>query len=234
MVSNDNVATFIKELVLEPVDAASVMTYQPGDYLQLNIPAYDEIQFREITVKPPFAKVWEEQHVFDFKSRNEVPIRRNYSFATNPAVDKQFRFNVRIATPPRGQDCHAGGGSGMAPLRSHISHLLETQKITRKISFWHGARSLQEVFYREYFEDLAKRFPNFSYHLALSEPQPEDNWTSHTGFIHEVLQREHLDRHPSPGAVEYYLCGPPVMIQSAIQMLKDLDVSPKQIAFDEF
>jgi len=271
VVSNDNVATFIKELVLEPVDAASVMNYQPGDYLQLNIPAYDEIQFREIEVKPPFAKVWEEQHVFDFKSRNEVPIRRNYSFATNPAVDKQFRFNVRIATPPRGQDCNAGagsayvhrlkpgdtvtaigpfgefhikptqnemvylgGGSGMAPLRSHISYLLETQKSTRKITFWYGARSLQEVFYREYFEDLAKRFPNFSYHLALSEPQPEDNWTSHTGFIHEVLQREHLDKHPSPGALEYYLCGPPVMIQSAIQMLKDLNVSPKQIAFDEF
>ena len=222
-------------------------------------------------VKQPFAKVWEAQHVFDFTSKNEVPIRRNYSLATNPAVDKQLRFNVRIATPPRGQACNAGagsayvhrlkpgdtvtaigpfgnfhikptqnemvyigGGSGMAPLRSHISYLLETQKSTRKISFWYGARSLQEVFYRDYFEGLAKRFTNFSFHLALSEAQPEDNWTSHTGMIHEVLKREHLDKHANPAEVEYYLCGPPVMIQAAIKMLKDLDVSPKQIAFDEF
>ena len=105
---------------------------------------------------------------------------------------------------------------------------------SRKISFWYGARSLQEVFYREYFEDLARRFPNFTYHLALSEPQSEDQWTSHTGFIHEVLKREHLEKHPCPTEVEYYLCGPPVMIQSTIQALKDLDVSPKQIAYDEF
>ena len=271
VVSNDNVATFIKELVLEPLDVELVMDYQPGDYLQLNIPAYQEIGFREIEVKAPFSRVWEEQHVFDFKSRNDVPIRRNYSFATNPAVDKQLRFNIRIATPPRGQACNGGagsayvhrlkpgdtitaigpfgefhikptqnemvylgGGSGMAPLRSHISHLLETQMSSRKISFWYGARSLQEVFYREYFEDLARRFPNFTYHLALSEPQSEDQWTSHTGFIHEVLKREHLEKHPCPTEVEYYLCGPPVMIQSTIQALKDLDVSPKQIAYDEF
>lgn len=270
VVSNDNVATFIKELVLEPADAESIVKYQPGDYLQFNIPAYPEIKFREMEVKQPFAKVWEAQHVFDFKSENEVPIRRNYSLATNPAVGKQLRFNIRIATPPRGQACNAGagsaymhrlkpgdtitaigpfgefhikptqnemvylgGGSGMAPLCSHISNLLETQNSPRKISFWYGARSLPEVFYRDYFEGLAKRFPNFSFHLALSEPQPEDNWTSHTGLIHEVLKREHLDKHFNP-STEYYLCGPPVMIQAAIQMLKDLEVSPKQIAFDEF
>jgi len=271
VVSNDNVATFIKELVLEPVNAESGVTYQPGDYLQINIPAYPEIKFREISVQPPFAKVWEEQHVFDFKSENPVPLRRNYSIATNPARDRQLRFNVRIATPPRGQACNAGagsaymhrlkagdtvtaigpfgefhikstanemvyigGGSGMAPLRSHISHLLETLNSTRKISFWYGARSLQEVFYRDYFEGLAKRFPNFTYHLALSEPQPEDQWTGHTGLIHEVLKREHLMRHPHPAAAEYYLCGPPVMIQAALQTLKDLDVPASQLAFDEF
>jgi len=271
VVSNNNVATFIKELVLEPADAESVVKYQPGDYLQFNIPAYKEIKFREIEVKLPFAKVWEEQHVFDFKSENESPMRRNYSFATNPAVDKNLRFNVRIATPPRGQACNAGagsayihrlkpgdtitaigpfgefrikqtlnemvylgGGSGMAPLRSHISHLLETQNSPRKISLWYGARSRQEIFYDDYFEGLAKRFPNFSFHPALSEPQPGDNWTSHTGFIHDVLKREHLERHANPAGVEYYLCGPPVMVQAAIQMLKGLDVSPAQIAFDEF
>jgi Na+-transporting NADH:ubiquinone oxidoreductase subunit F len=129
---------------------------------------------------------------------------------------------------------YLGGGSGMAPLRSHLSHLLETRQSTRRISFWYGARSLQEVFYRDYFEGLEKRFPNFSFHLALSEPQPQDHWTSLTGFIHEVLKREHLDSHPCPAQAEYYLCGPPIMIRSALNLLKDLDVPPKQIAFDEF
>jgi Na(+)-translocating NADH:ubiquinone oxidoreductase F subunit len=271
VVSNDNVATFIKELVLEPVDSESVVDYQPGDYLQLTIPAYGEINFREIAVREPFASVWEAQHVFDCKSSNAVPIRRNYSLATNPSVDKHLRFNVRIATPPRGQDCNAGagsaymhrlkpgdvitaigpfgefhikstaremiylgGGSGMAPLRSHISHLLETQQSSRRISYWYGARSLQEVYYRDYFEGLAKRFPSFSYHLALSEPQPQDNWNSHTGFIHEVLKAEYLDMHENLRDVEFYLCGPPVMIRETLRVLRELNVPTSQIAYDEF
>jgi Na+-transporting NADH:ubiquinone oxidoreductase subunit F len=271
VVSNDNVATFIKELVLDPLDAESVVIYQPGDYLQLDIPAYGEISFREITVRLPFADVWEAQHVFDFRSSSAVPVRRNYSLASNPAVDKQLRFNVRIATPPRGQACNAGtgsaymhrlkpgdvvsaigpfgefhikptdkemiyvgGGSGMAPLRSHISYLLETLGSARRISFWYGARSLQEVYYREYFENLAARFPNFSYHLVLSEPQPEDHWNSYTGFIHEVVRREYLDGHRNPGDAEFYLCGPPVRIQGMLRSLRELDVPKSQIAFDEF
>ena len=180
-------------------------------------------------------------------------------------MDRQLRFNVRLATPPRGQACNAGagsafvhrlkpgdtvtaigpfgefhikptqtemiylgGGSGMAPLRSHLSHLLETRQSPRRISFWYGARSLHEVFYRDYFEGLERRFPNFSFHLALSEPQPQDHWTSLTGLIPEVLKREHLDSHPCPAQAEYYLCGPPVMIRAALNLLKDLDVPPKQ------
>ncbi len=271
VISNESVATFIKELVLEPADASSVVTYQPGDYIQLLIPAYGEISFREIDVKEPFRNVWEQQHVFDFKSVNHLPLKRNYSFATNPAICKQYRFNVRIATPPRGQDCNAGsgsayvhrlkpgdtvqavgpfgefhikpttsemiyigGGSGMAPLRSHISYLLETLQSTRRISFWYGARSLQEVFYRDYFENLAKEFPNFTYHLVLSEAQPEDNWSDLTGFVHEALRAEYLNGHINPGAIEYYLCGPPVMIQAAREMLKQFKVSSDQLSYDEF
>jgi Na+-transporting NADH:ubiquinone oxidoreductase subunit F len=271
VVSNENVATFIKELVLEPADAESVVAYQPGQYMQLEIPAYGEISFNEIEVKDPFAQVWKAQHVFENKSTCKAPMRRNYSLATNPAIDKQLRFNVRIATPPRGQACNAGagsayvhrlkpgdtvtaigpfgefqikqtekemiylgGGAGMAPLRSHLSHLLETLKSNRRISYWYGARSLQEVYYREYFEDLARRFPNFTFHLALSEPQPSDNWTSHTGMIHEVLKSEYLDKHADVTAVEFYLCGPPAMIKIARQMLADMNVAPSQIAFDEF
>jgi MocE subfamily Rieske [2Fe-2S] domain protein len=271
VVSNENVATFIKELVLEPEPGSPVPEYQPGDYLQFDIPAYGEMAFSDIAVKSPYDAVWHAQHVFDCRSENIMPTRRNYSFATNPRVDRQLRFNVRIATPPRGQDCsggagsafihrlkpgnrvsaigpfgsfhikptsremiYLGGGSGMAPLRSHISHLFETLKTDRRVSFWYGARSLQECFYQDYFENLAAQFPNFTFHLALSEPQPGDNWKSDIGLIHEVLFRRYLSTHPDPTGVEYYLCGPPAMVQAAFKMLTDLNVVASQIAFDEF
>ncbi len=271
VVASELVATFIKELTLEPADPNSMPNYQPGDYLQFEIPAYGEIKFREIEVKKPYCDVWEAQHVFDYKSSNDVALRRNYSLVTNPTKDRQLKLNVRIATPPRGQDCNGGtgsaymqrlkpgdlvtstgpfgdfhikptqcemiyigGGSGMAPLRSHISHLLETMNSARRISFWYGARSLQEVFYRDYFEGLARGFPNFTYHLALSEPQPDDNWNSSTGLIHEVLLRENLSKRTDPMTVEYYLCGPPAMVQATKKMLEALNVPAKQIACDEF
>ena len=129
---------------------------------------------------------------------------------------------------------YLGGGSGMAPLRSHISHLFETQKTARRVSYWYGARSLMELFYEDYFEELARNHPNFTFHVALSEPQPADAWSSHTGFIHEVLKREYLDTHPDPTQIEYYLCGPLPMVRAATQMLTDLGVDPAQIAADEF
>ena len=122
----------------------------------------------------------------------------------------------------------------MAPLRSHLSHLLETQKTPRKVSYWYGARSRQEMFYQDYFEDLARQHDNFSFHVALSEPQPGDDWTSYTGFIHEVLKTQYLDKHADPTAIDYFVCGPPAMVQAATKMLKDLGVPSDQIAFDEF
>ena len=271
VVGNRNVATFIRELVLEPADDASKFNYQPGQYVQMQIPAYGEIRFDKFDVSSPFDTVWQAQHVYDYKTENHTEVRRNYSLATNPATDACLRFNVRIATPPRGQDCKAGvgssyvwnlkpgdtvnlfgpfgdflvkdseaemvylgGGAGMAPLRSHLSHLFETLKTGRKVSFWYGARTRQEIFYQDYFEDIARRFPNFSFHVALSEPLPEDRWTSHTGFIHEVLEREYLGSHANPDSIEYYLCGPQPMIQAARTMLEGMGVSSGQIAFDEF
>ena len=122
----------------------------------------------------------------------------------------------------------------MAPLKSHLSYLFETQKTSSRVSYWYGARSLQELFYQDYFEGLAQKFDNFSFHVALSEPLPEDRWDSHTGFIHEVLKREYLDSHRNPREIEYFLCGPPVMVQAATKMLRDFGVNPNQIAFDEF
>lgn len=271
VVANQSVATFIKELVLEPTDGAP-LDVTPGDYVQLDIPAYEEIRFRDLEIPQPYADVWERQHVFDLVASNSESGRRNnYSIANNPPADKQLRFNVRIATPPPGQDCppgvgssyvfnlkpgdtitavgpfgdfhikptqkemvYIGGGAGMAPLRAHISHLFENEKTARKVSFWYGARSKQEIFYDDYFASLAEAHHNFSFHLALSEPQEEDKWAGHTGFIHEVVLIHYLENHPNPQSLEFYLCGPPMMVKACSKMLKELGVSDEQIAYDEF
>jgi Na+-transporting NADH:ubiquinone oxidoreductase subunit F len=269
VVSNRSVATFIKELVLEPLES---IDFAPGDYLQFDIPTYQTIRFREFDIPPPFSTVWENQHVFDFVARNsETGRRNNYSIASNREHESTLRFNVRIATPPPGQDCppgagssyvfnlkagdsvtaigpfgdfhikptqremvYVGGGAGMAPLRAHLSHLFETEKTARKVSYWYGARSKQEVFYADYFEELARLHPNFAFHVALSSPLPEDNWTGHAGFIHEVVLGEYLRLHPHPAAIEYYLCGPPMMIKACNRMLDALGVPSSHIAYDEF
>jgi Na+-transporting NADH:ubiquinone oxidoreductase subunit F len=272
VVSNDNVATFIKELVLEPMEGGALPSYQPGQYMRLEIPPYGELPFSQISVKDPFAKVWRAHNVFDNKSRCDSIVCRNYSLATNPSLHRQLKFNIRIATPPRGQDCDAGvgstyahslgpgdrvkltgpfgdflikngnkemiylgGGAGMAPLRSHLSFLFDSQKTDRKVSFWYGARSKQELFHQNYFYELAEQHPNFSFHAALSEPLPEDDWTGPTGFVHEVLRDQYLEQHPDLAQVEFYLCGPPAMMQAAKRMLMgDFGIVPAQIAYDEF
>jgi Na(+)-translocating NADH:ubiquinone oxidoreductase F subunit len=271
VVSNDNVATFIKELVLAPLPDSPRPKYRAGEYLQFHIPAYERIEFRDMAVRAPFAEVWRAHHLFDLAARNPLAIRRNYSLATNPETDGLLKFNVRISTPPRGQDCdpgkgssyvfglkpgdvvtavgpfgdfhvkdtdkemvYLGGGAGMAPLRSHLSYLFETVGTGRKVSFWYGARSRQELFYQDYFEDLARRFPNFAFHVALSEPAATDGWQSHTGFIHQVLFDQYLREHGDIQQVEFYLCGPPPLIKAGTQMLRALHVRPEQIAYDEF
>jgi len=122
----------------------------------------------------------------------------------------------------------------MAPLRAHLSHLLETQQSHRKVSFWYGARARQEIFYDDYFTALARAHPNFSFHLALSAPLPEDAWIGPTGLIHEVVLAQYLEGHSNPRAIEYYLCGPPAMIAACTRMLASLGVSATEIAYDEF
>ena len=272
VVSNRCVATFIKELVLEPIDSAEKIEFAPGDYLQIDIPAYEEIRFRDFEIPQPYAEVWERHHLFDLVARNPASTRRNnYSLASNQETEGTLRFNVRIATPPPGQDCppgvgssyvyslkpgdtvtaigpfgdfhikptqremvYIGGGAGMAPLRAHLSHLFETMHTARKVSYWYGARSRQELFYDDYFGKLAAEHPNFAFHLALSSPLPEDQWTGHNGFIHEVVLNQYLESHPDPKSVEYYLCGPPMMIQACTKMLAGLGVPASSIAYDEF
>jgi len=271
VLSNDNLATFIKELVLEPETISAGFQFRPGDYIQLDIPPYDERKLEGVNISEPYAEVWQKQHLFDLEAANYAPTRRNYSLASNPEKDDVLRFNIRIATPPIGQLCKAGtgsayifnlrpgdvvtavgpfgnfgikdtdremvylgGGSGMAPLRSHICYLLETLNSDRNISFWYGARSEQEMFYREYFEDLESRFDNFSFHYAYSEPLPEDSPAPFMGFIHDALYSQYLSRHDDPSELEYYLCGPPLMMRAAKFLLKDLNVPEEQIAYDEF
>lgn len=272
VVTNHNVATFIKELVLTPVDPAEQIAFTPGDYLQLDIPAYESIRFRAFDIPAPYAAVWESQHLFDLVARNPAAGRRNnYSLASNRQLERVLRFNVRIATPPPGQDCppgvgsayvfslkpgdtvtaigpfgdfhlkptqkeavYIGGGAGMAPLRAHLSHLFESERTARRVSFWYGARSRQELFYADYFHSLAREHSNFTFHPALSTSLPEDGWSGHVGFIHEVVLEEYLRHHPSPLAVEYYLCGPPMMMKACTRMLARLGVAASQIACDEF
>lgn len=272
VVSNTSVATFIKELVLEPVDSSDRMPFTPGDYLQIDIPSFEEIRFRDFDIPQPYASVWEAQHLFDLVARNpESKRRNNYSLASNQQTERTLRLNVRIATPPPGQECppgvgsayvfslkpgdlvtaigpfgdfhikptqremiYIGGGAGMAPLRSHLSHLLDTEKSLRKVSFWYGARSAQEIYYDEYFDQLSREHSNFNFHLALSSPLDKDKWGGLRGFIHEVVLGEYLRDHPNPGAVEYYLCGPPMMIKACTTMLAKLDVPASRISYDEF
>jgi MocE subfamily Rieske [2Fe-2S] domain protein len=272
VVSNRSVATFIKELILEPVDSAQRIAFTAGDYLQFDVPTYEAIRFREFDIPEPYATVWENQHVFDLVARNTEPGRRNnYSIASNREHERTLRFNVRVATPPPGQDCppgigssyvfnlkpgdtitaigpfgdfhikptqremiYIGGGSGMAPLRAHLSHLLETEGTSRKVSYWYGARSRQEIFYADYFEELAGRHPNFAFHVALSSPLPEDNWTGHLGLVHEVVLSKYLRQLANPRAAEYYLCGPPMMIKACNKMLSELGVPSSHIAYDQF
>ncbi len=272
VLSNRSVATFIKELILEPLDSNSLPAFTPGDYLQFEIPAYGSISFSDFDIPEPFATVWRTQHVFDLVAHNrETGRRNNYSIASNQGTERALRFNVRIATPPPGQDCnpgvgssyifslkpgdivsaigpfgdfhikptqhemvYIGGGAGMAPLRAHISHLLETQQTARKISFWYGARSSQEIFYQDYFQALTTRYRNFSFHLALSSPLPQDEWSGHTGFIHDIVLDKYLQQHSNPKIAEYYLCGPPMMIKACLRMLGALGVPDSRIAFDEF
>jgi MocE subfamily Rieske [2Fe-2S] domain protein len=272
VVSNNNVATFIKELVMEPADSSQTIDFEPGDYLQFDIPAYEEIRFADFDIPEPYATVWRNQHVFDLAVRNPTGGRRNnYSLASNKGTERVLRFNIRIATPPPGQDCppgsgssymfrlkpgdevtaigpfgdfhikptqkemvYIGGGAGMAPLRAHLSHLFETGNTSRRVSYWYGARSKQELYYQEYFEALAANHSNFRFHPALSSPLPEDGWTGHTGFIHEVVMDHYLDNHENPRSIEFYLCGPPAMIKACTKMLGELGVPDSHIAFDEF
>lgn len=143
-------------------------------------------------------------------------------------------FGEFFAKETEAEMVFVGGGAGMAPMRSHIFDQLRRIKTDRKISFWYGARSLRELFYKEEYDQLAEENENFEWHIALSDPQPEDNWEGPTGFIHNVLLENYLKDHPAPEDCEFYMCGPPMMNQAVIKMLKDLGVEDENIMLDDF
>lgn len=267
--SNKNVATFIKELVMD-LDENQRLDFRSGGYIQIDIPEY-ELSFKDFDIDERFREDWEKYNLFDLQVKNPEPVFRAYSMANHPAEGQKVILNVRIATPPRGMDvppgiasswifnlkpgdkvtisgpygefyikdtdremCFIGGGAGMAPMRSHIFHLFHTEKTKRKATFWYGARSKREMFYDEEFKAIAKEHPNFSYHVALSDPLPEDKWDGPVGFIHQVAFDEYLSKHEDPSEIEYYLCGPPMMLDAVQKMLYNLGVDEGNIAFDDF
>ena len=269
--SNDNVATFIKELVLELPDGET-MDFRAGGYIQIECPAH-HIHYADFDIAEEYRGDWELFNLFKLESEVKQPELRAYSMANYPDESDIIMLNVRCATPPpkappgtppgimssyifslkagdqvqvsgpygefyaretEAEMVFIGAGAGMAPMRSHIFDQLRRLRSGRKISFWYGARSLREAFYIEDFDQLAQDNPDFTWSMALSEPQPEDNWSGDTGYIHNVLFENYLKDHPEPEDCEYYLCGPPMMTASVEQMLYDLGVEKENILFDDF
>ncbi len=270
VVSNPNVATFIKELTLKLPEGENV-DFRAGGYVQLEAPPH-HVKFSDFNVEQEYRGDWERFGFFNLESKVTEPIIRAYSMANYPEEKGIVKFNIRIATPPPGSKgippgqmssyvfnlkpgdkitvfgpfgeffaketgnemVFIGGGAGMAPMRSHIFDQLKRLNAKRKISFWYGARSLRELFYQDEYDKLAEENENFDWHIALSDPQPEDNWKGLTGFIHNVLYENYLKDHPAPEDCEYYMCGPPMMNAAVIKMLKDLGVEDENILLDDF
>lgn len=268
--SNDNVATFIKELVLE-LPPGEAVPFKAGGYIQIECPPH-VVEYKNFVVDKEYREDWDKFDMWRFVSKVEEPVTRAYSMANYPEEKGIIMLNVRIASPPprqpdlppgqmssyifnlkpgdevtisgpfgeffaketKNEMCFIGGGAGMAPMRSHIFDQFRRLETDRKVTFWYGARSLREAFYVEDFDSIAKDFPNFEWHMAMSEPQPEDNWEGYTGFIHQVVHDHYLKDHPAPEDIEYYLCGPPMMLDACMKMLDSLGVEPENILFDDF
>ena len=269
--SNNNVATFIKELVLELPPGESV-PFRAGGYIQIECPPHD-VTYSDFDVEERFRGDWDRFKLWKIESHVKEPVMRAYSMANYPEEQGIIMLNVRIATPPpnlmdevpagamsswifnlkpgdkanisgpfgeffaketNNEMVFIGGGAGMAPMRSHIFDQLMRLDSSRKISFWYGARSLRETFYADHFDRLQEKHENFTWHLALSDPQPEDNWTGYTGFIHNVLNENYLKDHPAPEDCEFYMCGPPMMNAAVVDMLQELGVEDDHIMLDDF
>lgn len=292
VVRNWNVASFIKEFVVRiPED----MDYQPGGYIQIEIPA-GEVNFKDmdITAHPEehddpkkFQMEWDKFNLWPLVMKNDEVVERAYSMASYPAEGREIMLNVRIATPPWDRNkngwmdvnpgiassyifakkpgdkviisgpygeffinpsdaemVYVGGGAGMAPMRSHLYHLFKTLKTGRKVSYWYGGRSKRELFYLEHFRELEREFPNFKFHIVLSEPLEVDNWKvkdsmdaegdGFVGFVHQAVIDNYLNHHDAPEDIEFYFCGPPLMNKAVEKMCDDFGIPPENVRFDDF
>ena len=276
VVSNNNVASFIKEFVVK-LPEGEKLNFKPGSYAQIVIPEFD-IKYSDMDIDDRFKSEWDKFKLWPLTCKNEEETIRAYSMANYPAEGNIITLNVRIATPPfdrstgtwkagvkpgiassyifslkpgdkvtmsgpygdfhiletNNEMLYIGGGAGMAPLRAQLLHLFNTVKTGRKVSYWYGARSKNEIFYEEDFRAIEKEFPNFKFHIGLSEPRPEDNWTGPVGFIHQVIYDNYLKDHEAPEDIEYYMCGPGPMSNAVKVMLDNLGVAKENILFDDF
>ena len=276
VVSNNNVASFIKEFVVK-LPEGEKLNFKPGSYAQIVIPEFD-IKYSDMDIDDRFKSEWDKFKLWPLTCKNEEETIRAYSMANYPAEGNIITLNVRIATPPfdrstgtwkagvkpgiassyifslkpgdkvtmsgpygdfhiletNNEMLYIGGGAGMAPLRAQLLHLFNTVKTGRKVSYWYGARSKNEIFYEEDFRAIEKEFPNFKFHIGLSEPRPEDNWTGPVGFIHQVIYDNYLKDHEAPEDIEYYMCGPGPMSNAVKAMLDNLGVAKENILFDDF
>lgn len=269
VVSNHNVATFIKEFKIK-LPAGESVPFRAGGYIQIECPPH-VAEYKDFQIEDEYRGDWDRFNMWQYTSKVDEEVVRAYSMANYPEEEGIIMLNIRIASPPPGsahppgqmssyifsrkpgdkvtisgpygeffaretdkEMIFVGGGAGMAPMRSHIFDQLKRLSTDRKITFWYGARSVKEMFYAEEFDELQKNNPNFKWHVALSDPQPEDNWTGYTGFIHNVMLEEQLKEHEAPEDCEYYLCGPPMMNDAVINMLIDQGVEREDIMLDDF
>ena len=285
VISNKNVATFIKEFIVA-LPPGEHMNFVPGSYAQIRIPEYEmdyNVDIDKDSIGAEYLPAWEKFGLFTLKCKNTEPTIRAYSMANYPAEGDRIMLTVRIATPPfkpkpqvgfqevspgiassyiftlkpgdkvimsgpygdfhpifdsKKEMIWVGGGAGMAPLRAQIMHMTKTLHTTdRKMSYFYGARALNEVFYLQDFLQLEKEFPNFKFHLALDRPDPAADaaGVKYTpGFVHQVMLDNYLKDHESPEDIEYYMCGPGPMSKAVENMLFNLGVDPESIHFDNF
>lgn len=286
VVSNDNVATFIKDFTVK-LPAGEELDFEPGGYIQIDVPA-GEYKFADMEVDEQYKEDWDKFGLWGLITKVEEPVFRAYSMANHPAEGNIVKLNIRIATPPwdraknqwmdvnpgicssyvfgqkpgdkvtisgpygeffiketEAEMLYIGGGAGMAPMRSHLFHLFHTLKTGRKVSYWYGGRSKRELFYLDDFQNIEKEFPNFQFHIVLSEPLPEDNWKpkkdvndkegdGFTGFVHQAVIDNYLSKHNEPEEIEFYFCGPPLMNAAVLKMCDDWGVPPENVSFDDF
>jgi Na+-transporting NADH:ubiquinone oxidoreductase subunit F len=294
VVSNYNVASFIKEYVVR-LPEGEHLEFEAGGYIQIDVPeTVVDFKTMDVTAHPDhhkdpktFQNEWDKFGLWDLQMKTDEPIVRAYSMANHPAEGNIVMLNIRIATPPWDRARNAwmqvnpgvcssfvfgqkegdkvtisgpygeffiketgsemiyiGGGAGMAPMRSHLFHLFHTVKTDRKVTFWYGGRSKRELFYLDDFNKIASEFPNFDFHVVLSEPSDEDDWKVKTdvsdegdgflGFVHNAVIEHQLSHHDSPEDIEFYFCGPPLMNQAVLKMCDDWGVPEENVSFDDF